>query len=95
MAMMVRSKFVVPMLLLSVLLLLGSSLPAPAAAARPLADGGGEEAAAAGAGGVVLVMPSSLSWRLRHWLPAALEMKQGASCSTWDSNNACPPPPRH
>ncbi|KAL5200767.1 hypothetical protein ABZP36_021970 [Zizania latifolia] len=87
-AMMVRPKFVLPMFLLSVLLL-GSRWPAPAAAARLLAGGGG-----------VLVVPTSLSWRLRHWLPAAvLEMKQGASsgasCITWNPNNPCPPPPKH
>ncbi|KAG8076232.1 hypothetical protein GUJ93_ZPchr0006g45580 [Zizania palustris] len=88
------------MFLLSVLFL-GSSCTAPAAAARLLADGtGGEVAAAAADGGAVLVVPTSLGWRLRHWLPAAvLEMKQGASsgasCSTWDPNNPCPPPPKH
>uniref|UniRef100_A0A0D9WNV7 Uncharacterized protein n=1 Tax=Leersia perrieri TaxID=77586 RepID=A0A0D9WNV7_9ORYZ len=91
MAMMVRSKLVVPMLMLSVILL-GSSWPV--AAARPLqkSDGGDVVVPTAAGVGNILVLPSSL-WRLRHWLPV-LEMKQHASCSTWDPNNVnCPPKP--
>ncbi|KAG0513696.1 hypothetical protein BDA96_10G124400 [Sorghum bicolor] len=89
---MTRSKFTIPLFMLSVLLS-GSLICRPAAAARPLPadedDGRWVEQTTAGTG---LVMVVQSVWRPWHKL-LPLEMKQaGPSCSTWDPNNLCPPP---
>ncbi|CAN6214379.1 unnamed protein product [Urochloa humidicola] len=92
---MMRSKVVVPLLLLFVVLS-GSWTCRLAAAARPLQaddDGRPVEQARASAGGSLIVLPSV--WRLWHKLPPLQMKPAGPSCkgSTWSPNNVCPTPP--
>ncbi|GJN29146.1 hypothetical protein PR202_gb17342 [Eleusine coracana subsp. coracana] len=84
-----RSKVAVPLLMLFVTLLL-SWASQPAVAVRPLEEGSRFHEQAQTGVASVIVLPSI--WRSWHKL-LPLEMKQHASCSTWDPNNACPTTP--